>query len=112
VSEFKIGELALLVINPSRNVFTPSDASRYFGTIVEVISAPRLTPRCNAIAYTGGYGYDIRTHDGFETDVGVVCLKKLEPPPPKREELGSWDLCPWQPMRSYLLSFGYRRERQ
>ena len=32
--------------------------------------------------------------------VSGICeciLRKLDNPPPPSEELGSWDLCPWQP---------------
>lgn len=77
MSEFKIGEVARLVrYNEANSPSAQHHLDCYFGTDVTVCSAPKY-----AWKYIGGVGYEIATHDGISFDVGVVCLRKIQPPP-------------------------------
>ena len=46
--------------------------------------------------------HDIVSENGEAYRAHPDCLRKIEPPKPpdeQRQELGEWELCPWQPKR-------------
>jgi hypothetical protein len=93
MSQFKIGESAMFV----RHTGKLSDAAEpYHGQVVTIVDGPLSKPSPPYESFVGNVGYLIRASDGFQVEVGEVCLRKIEPPP-QREELGEWELCPWQP---------------
>lgn len=88
---FRIGEIAILVL--AQGEVPHPDWISYIGQEVEIVGGLRKrrfrkTPEASA--------YLVRAQDGRKFGAQPVNLRKKRLPPP-REELGEWDLCPWQP---------------
>ena len=85
---FKVGERAMFV------AFDGSHGIPANGEIVTITAGPFTDPAL----YEGNVGYFIQTDTGRKMDVGIVCLRKLPPPPPQREATSNWDdLIVWRP---------------
>ena len=87
MSKFVVGEIAVV----SFSVWPEFPV----GTEVEILQV-----RDDALV-VGNRAYQYLVYDdGFKRVwAGDDCLRKKKPPAgdQKREELGSWDLCPWRP---------------
>jgi len=99
MAKFKIGELA--VINNKISIPVPSLsewAKKQIGTIVEILSLER--PRNFGPAHTDDIWYKVQgVNEAFWAAERI--LEKLQPPPPRIEETGSWN--------EILKSTGYSR---
>jgi hypothetical protein len=73
MATFKIGEVARFVRYKGANILTPSP---YFDSDVKIDSLPRY-----GWQWVGDIGYSIITFDGTRMNVGIVCLRKIQPPP-------------------------------
>lgn len=88
---FEIGEVAIFqnaVIDASKN-----------GLECTVIGELRV--RHWVWSHTGqedsGMAYRIQWPDGYTNAAYPNQLRKRRPPEPPRQEVGDWELCPWQP---------------
>jgi hypothetical protein len=73
MSEFKIGEVARFVRYEGATVFSDSP---FFNTDVKIDSAPM-----RGWEWVGEVGYIVIGFDGTRFSCGVVCLRKIQPPP-------------------------------
>lgn len=89
---FRIGEIAILVLTPGDELL--DYWAPYVGQEVEVVDGLRKR-RC-----TNGETipvYVVQSSDGQRFGA-MPCNLRKKRPPPLREPLGEWDLCPWQPV--------------
>jgi hypothetical protein len=86
MNEFKIGDRVVTVSHPNYRW-------RDMGPgLIGVIAGPLES---TSVMEKGHY---VEFECGIDAHVVIQCLRKIDPLPPKREELGSWNLCPWQPV--------------
>lgn len=94
---FSVGEIAILNV-PAYRDRRADDKLTANGDEVTVLSA------CDArLVNTGDSTVHMRTYivahpNGTTYAAPPEWLKKRKPPP-QREDVGSWDLCPWQPAK-------------
>lgn len=79
--KFAPGEIARIVPGTP----TLPGLERYLGEDVEIVGP----------SFYLGF-YRVRASDGKEFGAAEWALEKRKPPP-QREELGEWALCPWRP---------------
>jgi len=92
---FRIGEIAILVLQPGE---TPNRCwLPYIGQEVEVVGALRKREfrNCDSVA-----AHVVLARDGRRFGAQPCNLRKKRLPPTPREEVGEWELCPWQPKHS------------
>ena len=92
---FQVGEIAIVV---------PFANCPIAGHEVEIIepAAEREWEAVPSGDYKSGIAYVVRHPDFPRFCIRPPHLKKKRLPPP-REDVGSWDLCPWQPAKERVL---------
>lgn len=94
---FEVGEIAILQL--------PADAERWDGCPAPPVPQGAEMEIRSVLIYGllrvgpdqyAPMAYHLTTYNGYEYGTPVEWLRK-RPLPPKREELGEWDLCPWRP---------------
>lgn len=88
---FRIGEIAILVLQPSE--IPHPDWAPYIGKEVEIVGALQRREFRSGDSVAA---HVVRSQDGRKFGAQPCNLRKKRLPPP-REQIGDWDLCPWQP---------------
>jgi len=88
---FQVGEIAIL-----QNCTRCTEDN---GDECEIVGLPRAKSWTNPRSFNLiSPGYYVISHRGKDWQVRPDQLrKKTGPPPPAREQVGEWELCPWQP---------------
>jgi hypothetical protein len=96
--KFEIGEIAVLIGTVNFH--------EYLGQDVEIIGGLEMrniyTSRDRMESYDA-LRYLVITSNGHRLAVRPEYLRKKRPPP-QRQELGEWELCPWKPAQPVTVS--------
>ena len=87
---FKVGDI-VIGQNAQREL-------QYNGMEGEVVGPLEMrTWALSSFGVTEGETYLVKWADGSQRCTWPFQMRRRKDPPPQRQELGEWDLCPWKP---------------